>query len=253
VELLVVVGVIALLLSILTPSLVRARHSGRSAVCLSNLRQFAAAALTYTQGHGERFPIAQYMVSRSEQRIWYKWDFTTVQDRVQRRYLTRPGLLWGGPVDGEVHQCPSFRGAANAAGGSQTSGGAPTEKYTGYNYNTSYIGHGQGERPREEPAALKDVRRPPECALFGDGEYASGANKFMRAPWDDPSSGGDLFDGRSAGTQGYRHMGRTNVAWCDGHAAFLRERHTETDQGEQQMIGAGTGFLSRDNRFYDLK
>lgn len=47
VELLVVIGIIAVLVSILLPAVGRAREMGRTATCLSNLRQIGQAALAY--------------------------------------------------------------------------------------------------------------------------------------------------------------------------------------------------------------
>ena len=47
VELLVVVAVAALLVSILLPALASVRSSGRSALCISNLRQMSIAAQRY--------------------------------------------------------------------------------------------------------------------------------------------------------------------------------------------------------------
>ena len=51
VELLVVIGIIALLISILLPVMGRARESGRRIACISNLRQIAMGALMYEQEH----------------------------------------------------------------------------------------------------------------------------------------------------------------------------------------------------------
>src|SRR5262245_10665664 len=47
IELLVVVAIIALLLSILLPSLQRAREQGKIAVCMSNLRTIAMGGVNY--------------------------------------------------------------------------------------------------------------------------------------------------------------------------------------------------------------
>src|SRR5205823_7627976 len=47
VELLVVIGIIALLISILLPSLRKARESARTAACLSNLRQIGQGSAIY--------------------------------------------------------------------------------------------------------------------------------------------------------------------------------------------------------------
>lgn len=58
IELIVVIGVIALLLSILLPALNRARERARQTVCASNLHQIAEHLLTYVNAnHGWLFPV----------------------------------------------------------------------------------------------------------------------------------------------------------------------------------------------------
>lgn len=58
IELLVVVAIISLLISILLPSLGKARHQAKRQVCLSNLRQIGVAALTYAHDHKDYYPDA---------------------------------------------------------------------------------------------------------------------------------------------------------------------------------------------------
>lgn len=55
VELLVVISIIALLLSILMPSLTKARNSAKTVVCMSNLKQLALAYCMYTDDNGGYF------------------------------------------------------------------------------------------------------------------------------------------------------------------------------------------------------
>lgn len=240
IELLVVVAMVALLLAILLPSLVRARGQAQSVTCLSNLRQMATAAQTYAQGDKDRYPIA-YAYSMVESTFTsYAWDFTTIRDWNAGGTRVVAGLLWQGKVDKDIQQCPSFRGNSNSQ----------DDPRTGYNYNTSYIGHGTSESI-VEPVRTGDVRKPFKCALFGDGEYADGANKFMRAPW--RNAGDDNFTGRSSGTQGFRHAGRTNVVFCDGHAEARAQRFTDTYAADQARIAPGTGFLSKDNSAYETR
>jgi prepilin-type N-terminal cleavage/methylation domain-containing protein/prepilin-type processing-associated H-X9-DG protein len=56
VELLVVIGIIALLISILLPSLQKARAAADAAVCLSNVRQMSTAWSMYVSDHKTQLP-----------------------------------------------------------------------------------------------------------------------------------------------------------------------------------------------------
>ncbi len=245
-EVLVVIAVVSLLMAVLMPALARARQQGKSVLCLSNLRQLAIAAQMYANGNDDYFPMA--MVTEMDGSL-YKlcaWDFTTVYDSGNR--YVEPGLLWQGETTEKVQQCPAFKGAANWG----------EDRYTGYNYNTSYIGGRAAVKDGEAVSGtvimsskVGEVRRPEKCAIFGDGQWGEGANKFMRSPF-----GGRLdenFSGRYAGTQGYRHLGKTNVAWCDGSVASVEDRFTEAHASEEANIAEGTGFLSADNSAYDLE
>lgn len=58
IELLVVIAIIALLISILLPSLSRARGQAKSAVCLSHMRGTAQAILIFAGSHRDRFQLA---------------------------------------------------------------------------------------------------------------------------------------------------------------------------------------------------
>jgi prepilin-type N-terminal cleavage/methylation domain-containing protein/prepilin-type processing-associated H-X9-DG protein len=55
-ELLVVIGVIALLIGILLPTLSRARESSRRTACLANLRTLGQAMIMYAQNFQDKFP-----------------------------------------------------------------------------------------------------------------------------------------------------------------------------------------------------
>ena len=55
IELLVVISIIAMLLSILLPSLSRAKESARRSVCSSNLRQLTLAWTAYAMENDEMF------------------------------------------------------------------------------------------------------------------------------------------------------------------------------------------------------
>jgi prepilin-type N-terminal cleavage/methylation domain-containing protein/prepilin-type processing-associated H-X9-DG protein len=240
VELLVVISVVAVLMAFLMPALARARQQGKTIVCLNNLRQMAIASQVYISNNDGSYPIAYAYQYAYPMFISYAWDFTTTEnwDTLEQKVI--PGLLWAGETIEKIQQCPSFNGSSNWL----------EDPYTGYNYNTSYIGHGQLESVLTS-AKVEMIRRPSRCALFGDGQWAAGADKFMRAPW--PNEGDVSFSGRYAGTQGYRHQGKTNVAYCDNHAATVSECYKNTDDADVANIATGTGFLSPDNSAYSLE
>ena len=61
VELLVVIGIIALLIAILLPSLSKARESANRVACGSNLRQWGLMCHLFAQDHRGKFPAAYHM------------------------------------------------------------------------------------------------------------------------------------------------------------------------------------------------
>ena len=238
-ELLVVLAVIGVLAGLILSAAAVARQEARRVQCMSNLRQCVMAAQAYAADHGGQYPPAQARAGGT----LCAWDFktTVAWGAGGKSVQVAPGLLWEGYGDGAVLQCPAYTGKANWM----------NDPYSGFNYNTSYIGHGEGE-PCPAPAYAAAVKDPAHCALFGDGEYEGGADKFMRAPCGDLEHGGDspAYSGRSAGTQGFRHRGRTNVAFCDGHVESLAAPYKPGGRGE---VSPGCGFLSPDNSLYDLE
>ena len=56
IELLVVIAIIALLLSILMPSLTKAKELAKRAVCTSNMHQWAIAMQSYTMDNNDKYP-----------------------------------------------------------------------------------------------------------------------------------------------------------------------------------------------------
>jgi prepilin-type processing-associated H-X9-DG protein len=235
-ELLVIIAIIAMLAGLLLPALSGSKASSRRIQCVSNLRQMEISASLYVDDNAAFYPIAYYYQETGGVTYAVCWDMTTVYGNPD---TVIPGLLWQGQNSVQIQQCPSFTGAANWL----------TDLYTGYNYNTSYIGHGQYENI-PVPAKGSDALHPSRTVVFGDGQYAAGADKFMRAPW--PNPGDENFVGRWAGTQGYRHQLLSNAAFCDGHAESLRNCYTNNADGPEN-VGAGTGFLSADNTMYDLQ
>ncbi|HIJ67783.1 MAG TPA: prepilin-type N-terminal cleavage/methylation domain-containing protein [Planctomycetes bacterium] len=250
IELLVVMTVVVLLAGILMPSLAATRQIGKRLVCLSNLRQMVIAANSYLANCNEYYPLASFVdKSQAGEGVQKncEWDFCKVY-RFGQMSECKPGALWQGETNLKIQQCPAFKGNANS----------PGDQFTGYNYNVSFIGGimecaEDGRLTGTNSTRALEVRNPARCVIFGDGQYVDGANKFMRSPWLGTLETNDDLKLKPYGTQGFRHLGKTNVAYCDGRAETLAERYTETHEDLIDLIAENTGFLSPDNSSYDLK
>lgn len=237
IELLAVIATIGLLSAITVPVTSNALKEAKSAKCQSHLRSMAQAVGVYLTEHNGSFPMALEQAPGNRR----GWDF--VIEGSGSSTVIRPGVIWESYGVQQNLQCPSFDGSANS----------PNDPYTGYNYNASYLGGMRIEAwgflmSNTRSANILHVRSPSQTAMFGDGEYANGANKFMRAPF--PGALDEGFSGREAGTQGFRHNDRTNVAFVDGRVASLRP--TDAPVSYAGQLGPSTGFLSADNSLYDL-
>ena len=91
VELLVVIGIIAILIGILLPALGRARASARTVACASNLRQLGQAMAMYVNNYKQSLPYGEYIVSYNASDAKYnnRW-YAVLQNTLNSKY----GLTW---------------------------------------------------------------------------------------------------------------------------------------------------------------
>jgi prepilin-type N-terminal cleavage/methylation domain-containing protein/prepilin-type processing-associated H-X9-DG protein len=110
VELLVVIGIIALLIAILLPSLNKAREASRVAKCLSNLRQLGLASGSYTaENKGYLVPADVYDSALASEPNGRVWSDTWITILVGLKYLSYPPKVDPivPPSEDNVFHCPS--------------------------------------------------------------------------------------------------------------------------------------------------
>ena len=250
VELLVTLAVIAMLLGMLLGGLRGASEASRATSCRSNLRQIFLASQAYGACHQGHLPPAILYFQRRGALRTVAWDFE------QQAGQVKPGSLWKfSDRPDEVQQCP-------ACAASSTFGADPA---TGYHYNTTYLG-AEGLLPeassdggaidgwkRVRPGlAPGQWRRTAEVAVFADGGWKGGANKFMRAPSATVENDLPMV---YAGGSAFRHGERCNVAWLDGHVDPAGEPfagvHATPALLKSPLDWPRNGFLSADDSAYD--
>jgi prepilin-type N-terminal cleavage/methylation domain-containing protein/prepilin-type processing-associated H-X9-DG protein len=209
VELLVVIGIIALLISILLPSLSRAREQGKQVKCLSNLRQLGMALVTYTNENKGRYPF-HADIGGMYPEDWIFWQASRdLKESALYRHV--------GSSDPEVFRCPSDDPLNRPR--------VLTEPYR-YTYTLNYLFASNGPRKPmfatvRNPTA-KIVLVEEDEASLDDGNWhpqlvGSSVENFLAIRHDRrPTQNGVGFDDESRG----------NVAFADGHGSLISRRES---------------------------
>ncbi|MCC2669268.1 MAG: prepilin-type N-terminal cleavage/methylation domain [Armatimonadetes bacterium] len=209
IELLVVIAIIAILAAILFPVFAQARESARKTQCLSNLRQIGTALTMYVGDYDETFHKGATMVSPAVNGFganasidgWDNWPW------FYGPYVKNVG----------VFDCPSSPDTTTDL----TSVDWGNDGNYGYNY--SGLTRDQGTPPR----SLAEITEPADVFVFfdaGDTQVRAGTNDW-------PGLLEELdanlnCDANQIGTRyskecAFRHAGRVNVTYADGHAKNL--------------------------------
>jgi prepilin-type N-terminal cleavage/methylation domain-containing protein len=105
VELLVVIGIIAVLIGILLPTLSKARESAARVACGSNMRQLATAMQMYANAYKDQAPLG-YIKTSTDQRMWNYIAYFNEGGRqkpILLGWLVEAGLI----KDGKAFFCPT--------------------------------------------------------------------------------------------------------------------------------------------------
>jgi prepilin-type N-terminal cleavage/methylation domain-containing protein/prepilin-type processing-associated H-X9-DG protein len=228
VELLVVIGIIALLISILLPSLSKARESSKRLACMSNLRQLGQAMVMYNMANKGNFPRSAPYTSITSY-DWVSWlPGANREDGALVPYL-------GGRFVAKHYICPSDDINAHR---SFTGGVYPFSYSMNRRMNLIEPGNTMAFQDANfydtHDAAIKitDVRNPSEKILFyeeddysiDDGSGALADPNYLAVRHDRTNQGSPSISQQTAvsGTLTVpASQARGNVGFCDGHADFV--------------------------------
>jgi prepilin-type processing-associated H-X9-DG protein/prepilin-type N-terminal cleavage/methylation domain-containing protein len=216
IELLVVVAIIALLISILTPSLGRAREQGRWVVCQSNLHNLGLGLQMYADGNSDWFPQFGYTHGGGDDGAAQAW-INTLTPYVGQSWQTHgeQGLR---PAS-SVFRCASDRSPHWSK--ARVSRGPLRRTSYATNYMLSTAGEDNPLWSQDDPALYNRrdrIRRPSSTIYYVElaeaGEYAE-ADHVHPENW---AWVPDEIDEQLART---RHIGQANYGFVDGHAERL--------------------------------
>ncbi len=236
IELLVVIGIIAVLASLLLPALSRARSQARSAQCVNNLRQLYLANTMYAAEHnGHYAPAAadmyDFMLPGVEPGHFggrQRWHGARATPNPDTPFKYEDGPLFEYLPDGRIRECPVFfEYTEHRPDGNTFEGGAG-----GYGYNMAYVGSMLSVVEDPVQAVRRGmhqdrINNPSRTIMFADAAMPMPGRiveySFIEPPlavsYNYPRG---QEGGIASPTMHFRHYGRANVLWCDGHISNER-------------------------------
>jgi prepilin-type processing-associated H-X9-DG protein/prepilin-type N-terminal cleavage/methylation domain-containing protein len=218
VELLVVIGIIALLISILLPALNRAKQAANTVACLSNLRQLGQAATMYSQENKGMFPLAR-------EGSFYQWP------RLLSKYLGKEwpaSFPYGGDATGSGMRVGSVFWCPSGIPELDWIGSAADKRYLSYGISKYIHGGDSGYPTLYHVTKFPQVKKSTEAALFVDAPGGP-TDPYSKPIW-------AFYDYAATRTR-WPHPGtRRNVAYVDGHAATITQGEWPN---ENPLGGAG--------------
>jgi prepilin-type N-terminal cleavage/methylation domain-containing protein/prepilin-type processing-associated H-X9-DG protein len=204
IELLVVIAIVAILASMLLPSLSKAKESGRRIACVNNLHQLGMSVVMYASDSDGLEPVRQLGQAPGG------W----------------PTTLREGYKDLRLLLCPSD--APNPASGAYPNFPADSAPrsyiFNGWNdYFQPQFPNDTGpvfvEKLRGTSMKESDIHQPSETILFGEKETTSAHYwmDFLESP-----AGNDFEEVEHARHAGQRTSGGSNYAFADGSARYLK-------------------------------
>jgi prepilin-type N-terminal cleavage/methylation domain-containing protein len=238
-EVLVVVGVIALLVSILLPSLVRARDRARGTQCLGNLNQQGVAGFMYAYERGGALPAAANF--RNASPIDPTPTFSRIPRntaRILERMVSRASNIYYCPAN----QSPSSE-PSNFEASVTSSSAKPLDAQILYWWlaNPSADAAARFLDSDGDGLLVDEYLRKVDARRISDVTISTDQSR-QEQPNDDRDPYGWYFDHGSQGTRRYSVDTRGLTAWKnnlygDGHAAAVRATNVVPRWGPGNRAG----------------
>jgi prepilin-type processing-associated H-X9-DG protein/prepilin-type N-terminal cleavage/methylation domain-containing protein len=266
VELLVVISVISVLMGVMLPCLGRARKQCRATICWNNIRQLYIANSGYSvENDGFYVRAARDMLfldnGHPSNGGYHRWHGVRQSDGVDPNPVKSTFAPTKGPLnsymaDGQVKECPTNVEYAKEGMDAFEAGGG------GYGYNSIGIGSrmyvtetiGINSDPMRSSMKVAEIKLPHKKVMFTDTAFIRNGNLIEYSFCEPPKmvvnfGNGPKETGPSRSSIHFRHLGGTNVVWCDGHVSREQLDFPESKKSVPERLRLGW-FGPNDNSMF---
>ncbi|MBO5992141.1 MAG: prepilin-type N-terminal cleavage/methylation domain-containing protein [Lentisphaeria bacterium] len=234
IELLVVIAIIAILAGIRMPTLSTARERGKAGDCLSNIKQLGIANTLYSDFNDGFFIYGAN---------WATYEFWCGKGTNGFRDIQPVGGLnkYMGN-NAKLRRCGAVKYYPDAYTNTGTGG---------YGYSTSISTYRTNPDYTTSPAKAVQVEKPGSTIMFADHSGIGQNNTFeeqidLYPPCYLEADEINSAWGKPSPTMHFRHLGKTNVVWIDGHASAngpLTLTQSGWSKSEKELEAIGIGFF----------